>query len=380
MTKRDYYEILGIPRDASQDEIRKAYKRLAKKYHPDISNEPNAEEKFKEVQEAYSVLSDPQRRQAYDAYGHGFEEFRGFGNFDGFNPFGFDFRDIFDAFTAGGFGDIFRESFRHESGPERGSDIKVTLSISFEEAAFGAEKIIRVERTAVCDECSGRGYKNESDISACPKCNGTGRITNSRRTPFGIFQSITTCPKCNGTGRIIVRSCPKCNGKGFVREKRTIKVKVPAGINSGNYLRLAGQGNAGLRGGSSGDVYVVIFVEPHKIFKRDNSDIYCEVPISFSEAALGTEIDVPTLYGPAKLKVPAGTQSGTIFRLKGKGIKKLNASSKGDEYVKVVVKTPVHLSKRARELLRELKKEEKNMRKGFFEKVHEKFKGKFSVL
>lgn len=385
MAKRDYYEILGVNRNASINEIRQAYKRLAKKFHPDISTEPNAEEKFKEIQEAYSVLSDPQKRQAYDQFGHGFEGFkgfqgfRGFKGFEGFSQFDFDFEDLFNAFTRGGFGDIFGERFRREAGPERGSDIKLTLSISFEEAAFGTEKEITVDRTVQCSECKGNGYKSESDLITCPQCQGSGRIAKSRRTILGFFQTITTCGKCQGTGRIIKNPCGKCHGKGFVKERKRIQVKIPAGINSGNYLRVAGQGNAGTKGGAPGDVYVVIFVEPHEIFKRDNSDIYCEIPLSFSEAALGTEIEVPTLYGMARLRIPAGTQHGTIFRLKGKGIQKLKGHGKGDQYVKVVLETPKKLSKKERELFEELLKEEetKKKRKSFFQKFYEELKEKF---
>lgn len=385
MAKRDYYDILGVSRDASEDEIRKAYKRLAKKYHPDISTEPNAEEKFKEIQEAYSVLSDKQKRQAYNSFGHGFEGFKGFqrssgfSGTGGFSGFDFDFSDIFNAFTGSGFSDIFGEGFRHESGPRSGSDIKVTLSVSFEEAAFGTEKEIVIERTALCSACNGKGYIKESDVQTCPACHGSGRTVRARRTMFGVFQTVTTCNKCGGTGKIVKNPCKKCNGKGFVREKNRVKVKIPAGINSGNYLRLKGQGNAGQRGGRYGDVYVVIFVEPHEIFKRDNSDVYCEIPISFSEAALGSEIEAPTLYGMAKLRVPPGTQSGTIFRMKGKGIKKLNSSGKGDEYVKVILETPKSLSREERELFKELLKKEKtrNNRKSFFEKFYESVKKKF---
>jgi len=385
MAKRDYYDILGVSRDASDADIRKAYKRLAKKYHPDISTDPNAEEKFKEVQEAYSVLSDKQKRQAYDSFGHGFEGFkgfqrgRGFQGFEGFSGFDFDFSDIFDAFTGGGFSDVFGERFRRESGPKRGSDIKVTLSVSFEEAAFGTEKEIVVERRAECSACHGKGYTKESDIQTCPICHGSGRVSKTRRTLFGVFQTVTTCHKCNGTGKVVRKPCSACGGQGFVKERKKIKVKVPAGINSGNYLRLPGQGNTGEKGGMPGDVYVVIFVEPHGIFKRDNSDVYCEIPISFSEAALGSEIEAPTLYGVARLRVPAGTQSGTIFRLKGRGIKKLNASGKGDEYVKVILETPKHLSARERELFEELMKEEKTRshRKSVFEKFYEKIRKKF---
>ncbi|MFH1234823.1 MAG: molecular chaperone DnaJ [Candidatus Diapherotrites archaeon] len=388
MAKRDYYDTLGLSKGASEDEIKQAYKNLAKKFHPDISTEKDAEEKFKEVQEAYSVLSDKQKRQAYDQFGHGYEGFKGFQGFrgtEGFEGFSqdFDFSDIFNAFTRGGFGDIFGEQFAGQSerrqGPRKGSDIKFTMPVSFEEAAFGTEKEISVERTAACGECAGKGYKSEKDISACPSCGGAGQISRSVRTPFGLIQTVSTCGKCGGTGKFLKNPCPECRGEGIKREKKKVKVKVPAGINSGNYLRLAGQGNAGRRGGPSGDVYVVVFVEPHEIFKRDNSDVYCEIPLSFAEVALGAEVEVPTLYGMAKLKVPAGTQSGTIFKLKEKGIQKLNASGKGDEFVKVVLETPKSLSKKERELFEQMLGEEETgkKRKGFFERFQEKLKKGF---
>ena len=384
MAKRDYYEALGIGRDASDEEIRKAYKRLAKKFHPDISSEKNAEEKFKEIQEAYSVLSDPQKKQAYDSFGHGFEGFKGFQGFrnmGGFEGFGadFDFSDIFNAFTGGGFSDIFGSQFRRESGPTRGSDIKVTLSVSFEEAAFGTEKEISIERTATCKKCRGKGYEKESDIETCPECEGQGRIAKTRRTMFGVFQAVSTCGNCGGRGKIIKNSCDNCRGSGILRESKRIKVKIPTGINSGNYLRLAGQGNAGVKGGMPGDIYVVIFAEPHEIFKRDGSDVYLELPLSFSEAALGSVIDAPTLYGNAELKVPAGTQSGTIFRLGGKGIQRLNASGKGDEFVKVILETPGKISKRERELFEQLSEEEKTKgkRNSLFDKFHDEIKKRF---
>ncbi len=382
---KDYYEILGLKKGASDAEIRAAYKRLAKKYHPDISKEKNAEEKFKEIQEAYSVLSDPQKRQAYDSFGHGFEGFKGFRGFgEGFSDFSgfsspFDLEDLFDMFTGGGFSDIFSTRFRKRSTPERGSDIRVNLSVSFEEAAFGVEKEIRVKRTIKCPVCSGKGYASESDVGVCSYCHGSGMVSKTRRTMLGLFQTTTTCPNCHGSGKVIKNPCPKCRGRGLLEEEKKIKVKIPAGINTGNFLRLKGQGNAGEHGGSAGDIYVVVFVEPHEIFKRDNSDVYVEVPISFSEAALGSEIEAPTLYGMAKLKIPAGTQSGTIFRLKGKGIPHLNATGKGDEFVKVIVQTPQKLSKKERELLKQLRNEEAfhKKRKSFFEKFQERLRKKF---
>ncbi len=386
MAEKDYYKILGLGKGASEQEIKAAYKRLAKKFHPDISREQNAEEKFKEIQEAYSVLSDSQKRQAYDSYGHGFEGFRGFSGFgpgfsgfSGFSSMDFDFEDLFNMFTRGGFSDIFSSQFRREGTPEKGSDLRVNMPVSFEEAAFGAEKEISVQRIVQCGECGGKGYRKDSDIETCRHCNGRGVVTKTRRTVLGMFQTTSTCPNCHGSGHEIKNPCRKCKGRGSFDEKRKIKVKVPAGINTGNFLRLRGQGNAGERGGTPGDVYVVIFVEPHEIFKRDNSDVYVEIPISFSEAALGSEIEAPTLHGMAKLKVPSGTQSGTIFRLKGKGIPHLNAQGKGDEFVKVTVQTPERLSKKERELLEQLRRMERlrRKRKSVFEKFHEKIKKKF---
>jgi len=384
MAKRDYYETLGLQKGAQNSEIKKAYKRLAKKFHPDISTDPKAEEKFKEVQEAYSVLSDSQKKQAYDSYGHGFKGFKGFQGFrntGGFESFGadFDFSDIFNAFTGGGFSDVFGSQFRRESGPMRGSDIKVTLSVKFEEAAFGEEKEISIERTASCKKCKGKGYEKESDIETCQECKGQGRVTKTRRTMFGVFQTVSICPNCNGAGKYIKKNCRECGGTGIIKEKKKIKVKIPAGINSGNFLRLGGQGNAGSKGGLPGDIYVVIFVEPHEIFKRDGFDVYLELPLSFSEAALGSTIDAPTLHGNAELKVPTGTQSGTIFRLSGKGIQKLNASGKGDEFVKVILETPGKLSGRERELFEQLSEEEKTKKKrtGLFDKFHSELKKRF---
>jgi len=385
MAKRDFYDILGLKKGASDSEVRSSYKRLAKKFHPDISTDPKAEDKFKEVQEAYSVLSDKKKKQAYDQFGHGFSGFQGSQGFrgsQGFEGFGadFDFSDVFNAFTGGGgFGDIFGSQFRRESGSRRGSDIKVTMSVSFEEAAFGTEKEIVVERIVSCNKCAGKGYEKESDVETCEKCGGQGRVTSTKRTIFGVFQSVSACRACNGTGKEIKHKCSKCNGQGLVREEKKIKVKVPAGINSGNFLRLGGQANSGTKGGLPGDVYVVIFVEPHEIFKRDGSDVYCEIPISFSEAALGSEIESPTLYGMAKIKVPSGTQSGSIFRLRGKGIKHLNSGGKGDEFVKVILETPKKLSKKESELFEALMGEEetKKKRKSFFESFQEKLRKRF---
>ncbi len=374
--KRDYYDVLGLKKGASVDEVKKAYKELAKKYHPDLNKEAGAEEKFKEILEAYQVLSDPQKKQNYDQFGHAAEGFQGFRGFRGFGArgFDFDFSDIFESFGGSSFGDLFKEAFgQGRTGPRQGSNLRVDLSISFEEAAFGTEKTVQVERIEECEKCRGIGGQGEEE---CSQCGGNGIIRNTRRTPFGMFTTQTSCGKCSGTGRTIKNVCRKCRGKGRVRERRTIKVKIPAGINNGNHLRLSGEGNAGLNGGKAGDLFVVVFVEEHEIFKRDGADIFAEVPISFAEAALGTKLDVPTLKGEATIKVPAGTQTGTIFRLRGKGVKELQGSGFGDEYVKVIVQTPSKLSKKQRELLEEIAKEEKlkKERSSFFDRFRKKRK------
>lgn len=370
----DYYTVLGLNKNASIDEIKKAYKNLAKKYHPDVSNDPDAEKKFKEIVEAYQVLSDPEKKQNYDNYGDAYKNFEGF-NQQGFGHGGmdFDFEDIFNQFSGGGFdfSDLFGSS-RRGSKKDFGSNLKYDLSISFEEAANGCEKEISFERIAVCKSCEGTGAKNKK-MKTCPTCNGKGRIIRQQRTPFGIFQSQSTCHICKGSGQIPEQKCPDCGGRGFLNKKELIKIKIPAGINTGNHLRVENKGNAGKDG--EGDLFVVIFVEDHEIFKRDEFDIYTEVPISFSESALGAKIEVPTLKGSANLTIPSGTQTGTIFRLKGKGIKHLNSNYFGDEYVKVIVETPKKLSKKQKELFDQLANEEKaaKKRKGLLEKIFDSF-------
>lgn len=379
MTKKDYYNILGVSRDASEDDIKAAYKRLAKKYHPDVSKEPGAEEKFKEILEAYNVLSDRQRRQNYDAFGDAAERFAGFRGFEGFGTgMEFDFEDLFNGFSGfgsfGGLGDLFRE-FSRRRGPQRGANIRYDLNLSFEEAVFGTKKEIEVERFEKCNVCNGSGTKKGTGRVKCDVCNGRGMETKTRKTIFGIFSTSTTCRKCNGSGEVIKEKCQKCNGAGRMRVRRKIKVKIPAGVNTGNHLRLHGEGGAGEEGAEPGDLFVVIFVEPHEIFKRDGKDIFAEIPLSFSEAALGAEVEVPTLKGSAKLKIPRGTQTNTVFRLKGKGVTELGSSAVGDEYIKVIVKTPDKLSRKQKELFEALAKEEglKRERKGFFDRIKKHF-------
>lgn len=354
MAKRDYYEILGISRDASPEEIKKAYRRLAIKYHPDRNpdNSKEAEEKFKEVSEAYKILSDPEKRQIYDQYGHAGLEAEvgagaGFGGFD-VDPFKI-FEEVFGRGAFGGdiFGDFFgRRARAGEAQP--GSDLHYTLEISFEEAAFGTEKEIRIGRYEPCSSCKGSGIKPGSGPETCPTCKGSGYVSVSQ----GFFSISRTCTQCQGRGTIIRDPCWQCRGAGRTRANRKIKVKIPAGVDHGAHLRLGGQGEAGLHGGPPGDLYVSLRVRPHPIFERDGNNIICEVPISFAQAALGGKVSVPTLNGKVKLTIPPATQTDKIFRLRGKGIPYLHSSSRGDQLVKVVVETPVSLNEEQKELLR----------------------------
>lgn len=379
--KRDYYDVLGLKKGASVEEAKAAYKGLAKKYHPDLNKDAGAEEKFKEILEAYQALSDPQKKANYDQFGHAAEGFQGFQGFRGEGrDFDFDFGDIFGSGGFGGFGgidEIFRQAFgqqgaRAGSGAVKGANLRIDLNIGFGEAVFGTEKTVEVSRIEDCGECKGKGGFGEE---TCMQCRGSGVVRQSRRTPFGSFVSQGPCPKCAGSGTVFRKACAKCEGKGRVRARREIKIKIPAGIDTGNHLRLQGEGNAGMRGGRAGDLFAVIFVEPSEVFKRDGADIFAEMPISFSEAALGTRLDVPTLNGEATVNIPAATQAGTIFRLKGRGIKNLEGQGFGDEYVKVFVHTPKKVNARQRKLFEELAKQDalKKERKGFFEKVRKRF-------
>lgn len=363
---KDYYEILGVNKNASKEEIKRAYKKLAMKYHPDVSKEPNAAEKFKEISEAYAVLSDDEKRQQYDTFGS--DAFRqAYSKEDIFR--GFDFDDIFsDMFGGGSIFDMFFGGGRRQRRIRKGSNIRYDLELDFEEAAFGTKKDIEVPRHEKCHECDGTGAKDKEMIT-CPDCNGSGVYRKTQRTPFGMFSQTTTCRVCEGTGEIMKEACPECHGKGLFKKKRKIKVKVPAGVDTGHTLRISGEGES-IGRGQSGDLFVVIHVKPHKIFKRDDDDIYLELPITFSQAALGDEIEVPTLKGKAKLKIPAGTQSGTVFRLKDQGIENIEGDGKGDEYIKIDVQTPTKLSKKEKEIFEELSKSDrKNLKKGFFDKI-----------
>lgn len=356
--KRDYYEILGVQKGASADEIKGAYRKLALKHHPDRnpSNHKEAEEKFKEISEAYAVLSDPQKRAQYDQFGHSGIDSR-YTSEDIFR--GADFSSVFEDLGMGGIdlgdllggmfgGNIFGER-RTSGGRRRGSDLQFDLEISFDEAASGAAKEFVVPRHEICPACKGEGTAAGSRRQACPKCGGAGQISSSQ----GFMLFSRTCDKCGGEGSTITKPCPKCRGSGRTVVDRKITVKIPAGIENGMRLRVAGEGEAGMRGGQRGDLYVLVYVRPHEIFERHGSDILCEVPISIVDAALGTEVEVPTLDGKVRMKVPAGTQSGKIFRLRDKGIRDIHTGVRGDEHVRVVVETPTVINDGQRRILQE---------------------------
>lgn len=380
--KRDYYEVLGVSKSATDDEIKKAYRKLSKKYHPDINKEPDAEEKFKEVSEAYEILSDPQKRAAYDQYGHAGTDPNfgagagGFGGgFGGFSGGGFGgFEDIFDSFFGGGGGSRNVDP----TAPRQGQDLQYSLNIKFEEAIFGTEKEIKYNREDTCHTCHGNGAKPGTSPEVCHKCHGSGTINVERQTPLGRMMSRQTCDVCHGTGKEIKEPCPTCHGTGTEKQAHTVKVKVPAGVEDGQQMRLSGQGEAGLNGGPYGDLYIVFYVEESDIYDREGTEIYYEMPLSFVQAALGDEVEVPTVHGKVNLKIPAGTQTGTTFRLRGKGAPRLRGGSYGDQHVKVNILTPKNLNDKQKEALREFAKaggdnipEEEE---GFFDKMFKKKK------
>ena len=381
--KRDYYEVLGVAKGASDDEIKKAHRKLAKKYHPDLNKDnPNAEEKFKEVNEAYEVLSDKDKRAKYDQFGfagvdpnYGAGQGGGFGG--GFGGFDMgDLGDIFGSFFGGGFGSSSRS---RRNAPQRGQTIQKRVMLSFEEAAFGCEKEITIDRVEDCDECGGSGAARGTSAETCTNCRGSGTVTQTQRTPLGMFQTQTACPNCRGTGKIIKKPCSKCGGSGKVQKSRTLKVNIPAGIDDGQAIQLRGQGGAGANGGPAGDVIVTISIRPHPLFTREGSDVICEMPVSSVQAALGDTLQVPTIDGKVEYNMPEGTQPGAVFRLRGKGIQNVNGRGRGDQYVRIILEVPKNLTAHQKELLREFESsttdENQQQRKGFWDKVKDAFKG-----
>ena len=374
MNKRDYYEVLGLSKGASDAEIKKAYRSLAKKYHPDMNKEPGAEEKFKEINEAYEVLSDPQKKATYDQFGHAGMNGAGFGGFGqgGFSSAGFDdLNDIFGSFFGGGFGGGSR---RASNGPRKGQDRYMQMRISFMDAIFGKTETIKVDLDEQCSDCGGTGAYSKSDIQTCSTCHGTGSVMQQQRTVFGVMQTQGPCPDCGGTGKKILRKCTKCNGKGYEHKRVEVEVKIPAGIQSGQQLRVSGKGERGTNGGPNGDLFIEIIVASHEKFVREGRNIYIDVPISNVDAALGCTIDVPTVYGEVELTIPAGTQTGTQFRIRGKGVKDLRNSEPGDQYVEISVEIPKKLSREERELYMKLRDLNRKEGKSVFEKFKDAFK------
>ena len=351
MNKKDYYETLGVSKDASDAEIKSAFRKLAKQYHPDVSKEENAEAKFKEIQEAYAVLSDEQKRKQYDQFGHAaFDGASGAGGFGGFDASGFDFSDIFDNIFGGGFG-FGGGSARNSNRARRGNDKLMRIRLTFEEAIYGCSKEIKLEVNDECDECDGKGGFNEE---TCPNCHGSGTITTEQRTLFGTFMSKTTCGKCNGLGKSFKKTCSNCHGSGRVISNKTIKVSIPSGVDNGNRLRLSGKGEAGINGGPNGDLYLEFIVEEHSFYKRDDNDIYLNVPITITEAVLGCKKEIPTIYGNIKLSIPAGSNNGDKHKIKGKGIDNESDRRKGDMYVILDVRIPKKLSRDQKKLFEQL--------------------------
>ncbi|WP_338451565.1 molecular chaperone DnaJ [Niallia oryzisoli] len=376
MDKRDYYEVLGVSKSASKDEIKKAYRKLSKQYHPDINKEPDAEEKFKEVKEAYEVLSDDQKRSHYDQFGHtdpnqGFGGFGGGGDFGGFGGF----EDIFSTFFGGG-----GTRRRDPNAPRQGADLQYTMTLDFEEAVFGKETEIDIPREENCETCNGTGAKKGTQPETCSHCHGTGQLNIEQNTPFGRIVNRRVCNYCHGTGKEIKHKCSTCGGTGKVKKRRKIAIKIPAGIDDGQQLRVSGQGEPGTNGGPAGDLYVVFQIRSHEFFERDGDDVYCEMPITFAQAALGDEIEVPTLHGKVKLKVPSGTQTGTKFRLRGKGVPNVRGRGTGDQHIIVKVITPTKLTEKQKQLLQEFAEisggvPKDDQEEGFFGKVRRAFKG-----
>jgi molecular chaperone DnaJ len=371
--KRDYYEVLGLTKSATDDEIKKAYRKLAKEHHPDLNpDNKQSEERFKEVNEAYETLSNPEKRQKFDQYGHaGVDPNFGGGGFSGFNG-NVDMGDLGDIFSN--IGDIFgfNGTSSRRNGPARGGDINIHTVLSFEEAAKGVKKQIESPRIQQCNTCSGTGAKKGTNAETCRTCQGAGTVKVNQRTPFGVMSSSRACEQCGGKGKIIKEPCSDCNGVGLVRKNHKLDVDIPAGINEGQVITLRGMGDAGRNGGPAGDLDIAISIRPHPLFTRNNFDVWCDLPITFTQAALGSEVIVPTLEGKVSYTIPIGTQSGESFRLRGRGIQHLNRKTKGDQYVKVVIEVPKNLNEKQKQLLKQFEETTNDThyekRKGFMKK------------
>lgn len=378
--KRDYYEVLGVEKTASDDEIKKAYRKKAKEYHPDLHpGDKEAEEKFKEANEAYEVLSDADKKAKYDRFGHaGVDPNYGAGGGFG-GGFGggmdFDLGDIFGSFFGGGFGGGGRQA--NPNAPRRGTDTQARVTLSFEEAAKGCKKTIEFTRVEVCSDCKGSGAQSGTSPETCPECNGRGQVNVQQRTPFGVIQTSKSCSRCGGKGKIVKTPCSKCHGKGAINRKVKLEVNIPAGIDDRQVVNVSGQGNSGANGGPAGNLHVAVYVRPHPFFERDGYDVWCEVTISYAQAALGDSIEVDTLDGKVRYDIPAGTQPGNVARLKGRGIQSVNGRNRGDQYIRIIVNVPRNLTSRQKELLREFDAEfgskstlggDSDDKKGFFGK------------
>lgn len=376
--KRDFYEVLGVQKGASEEEIKKAYRQAAKKYHPDLNpGDKTAEARFKEVNEAYEVLSDPEKKARYDQFGHaGVDPNFGAGGYGGagFDGMDFDLGDIFSSFFGGGVGGSRRSN---PNAPRRGGDVSASVIISFDEAAKGCKKQVNVQLTGACPDCGGSGAKKGTSPKTCPACNGTGQERRQQRTPFGVIQTQSVCSRCHGRGKIVDTPCPTCNGNGQVRKSSVIGVNIPAGIDDGQVITIRGKGNAGQNGGPAGDLQIQVSVRPHPLFERDGYDIWCDLPVTFAQAALGAEVQVPTLNGSIPYTIKEGTQPGDTIRLKGKGIPYLNGRGTGDEILRVVVEVPRNLTGEQKKLLRSFEEAtgEKNYqkRRTFFDKLKDAF-------
>lgn len=374
MSKRDYYEVLGVDKDASQDDIKKAYRSLARKYHPDVNkDDPQAADKFKEVKDAYDVLSDTNKKAQYDQFGHDGPSFGGFDGFEGgdFSGFG----DIFDMFFGGGAGGA---GARTGNRARRGSDLRYDMSITFKEAMTGKEVELKIPKQEHCETCKGSGAASDADIETCSTCKGTGQEETIQNTPFGRMVNRRVCSSCQGQGKKIKKACPTCKGQGKTRKTKTLKINIPAGVDTGAKIRVAGEGEIGENGGQYGDLFIFVTVKPHDFFERSGDDIYCEIPITFAQAALGDEVEVPTIDGKVRIKIPAGTQTGKMFRIKGKGAPKLRGHGAGDQFVKTTLVTPTKLTNKQKELIKEFSDsttdDTYNQSKSFYRRFKDAFK------